>query len=164
MTEAFNPDSSEEESNQINYLIIRLTAIIIALLLIALIVGAILGRRAMRERRLKKIEGKSPAYRMWYLYTFFLERLRRMKIKKPEYLTPLEFAVGFRQTMQPFTRNTGGVDFVEITGLYMDACYGDGQVDPEDYERVKSYYRAFFKNAREYVGWPKWVLWKFWRI
>ncbi len=164
ISKAFDFDASEAESNQINYLIIRLATIIITILLILLIVGIILGRRAMRERRLKKIENASSAYRMWYLYTFFLERLRRMKIRKPAYLTPLEFALGFRKTMQPFTRNTGGVDFVEVTILYMDVCYGDKPLDSKDYERVKSYYRAFFKNAREYVGWPKWVLWKFWRI
>lgn len=161
---AFSQEARDEQNSEINYALIRAAVYLVGLLIVALIVGIILARRAMRERRLRKIEGQPASYRMWYLYSFFLTRFKRMKIRKPEHLTPYEYALGFRKPMQQFTKDTDGVDFVQVTTAYMNACYGDGSVSDEEYERVKKYYRAFFKNARRYVGWPKWVLWKFWRI
>lgn len=157
--------SHEDEDNEsISYLILNLVMPIVITLLVLLCVGIIVFWHYRRKMRLKRIDAYPPQYRVWYLYTFLLERLRRLKIVKPDHLTPLEFAIGFEQTLAPFTRDTGGVDFAGVTGVYMDACYGGGTVSLEDYERVVSYYRAFFKNARRHVGWPKWVLWKFWRI
>ena len=53
---------------------------------------------------------------------------------------------------------------MDVSQTYQDAAYGGEQPDVLALDDVKSYYKAFFKNARSYVGWPKWILWKFWRI
>jgi hypothetical protein len=129
----------------------------------ALIVGVILFWRLRRKLRLKRMAEKSYAYRMWYLYTFLVERYGRLKIRKPGYLTPFEFAVGAERVMLPFAEGTDGVDFVAVTAAYQDVCYGGREATAEDYGRLESYYNAFFRNARRHVGGFKW-LWKFWRI
>ena len=151
-------------AEDIQYLIIVWTLIITILLIVLLALSIILFQRYRRTLRLKRIEKRSNAYQVWYLYTFLLGRFRRLRIRKPAQLTPLEFAVGFSKAMLPFTRETGGVDFVEVSSLYQDVVFGDCQPTDEELARVKDYYRAFFKNARQYVGWPKWLLYKYWRI
>lgn len=163
-TMGYDIQDPDQDYEAISYLIVEVVGAILAVLLALLVLAAILLQRRRRVWRLKRIAKRTPEYRVWYLYTFLMGRFGRLKIRKPEHLTPLEFALSFQQPMAPFTRDTGGVDFVEITGLYVDVCYGGCKVDPADCERVEAYYRAFFKNARQHVGWPKWLLWKFWRI
>ena len=77
--------------------------------------------------------------------------------------TPLEFAMATRAQLEPFSRGTGGVDLLAVTLAYQRACYGVQESVDEDYLLVERYYRAFFKNARDYVGGPKWLL-TFWRV
>ena len=156
--------STDEGDQAAAWVILRITALIIALLIIAAIVAIILLQRYRRTWRLKRIADRTNAYQAWFLYTFLLGRLRRLGIRKAAHLTPLEFAVGYSKAMTPFTRDTGGVDFVEVSLVYQDAVFGGIQPDDERLDRVRAYYRAFFKNARIYVGWPKWIIWKFWRI
>ncbi len=156
--------STDEGDQAAAWVILRITALIIALLIIAAIVAIILLQRYRRTWRLKRIADRTNAYQAWFLYTFLLGRLKRLGIRKADHLTPLEFAVGYSKAMMPFTRDTGGVDFVEVSLVYQDAVFGGIQPDDERLDRVRAYYRAFFKNARIYVGWPKWIIWKFWRI
>ncbi len=154
-------DDGDETSR---WIILQITSLVLAILAILAVVAVILLQRYRRTWRLKRIASKSNAYQAWFLYTFLLGRLRRLRIRKPAQLTPLEFAVGFSRAMVPFTRDADGVDFVEVSSAYQDAVFGGLQPSDEELDRVKGYYRAFFKNARKYVGWPKWILWKFWRI
>lgn len=138
-------------------------AILAALVVLAVVVFVLLWRyrRTLRLRRMAK---RSNAYQTFYLYTFLLERFRRMKIRKPRQLTPLEFAVGFSKAMLPYTRDTGGVDFVEVSSLYQDVAFGAYEPTDEELDRVKAYYRAFYRNAFRATAWPKWIFWKFWWI
>ncbi len=160
----YDPNDPEQDYKNIAYLVLTWEFVILIVLAILAVLAAVLLQRYRRTLRLKRIASKSPAYQAWYLYTFLLGRLKRMKINKPDHLTPLEFAVGFSKPMLPFTRGTDGVDFVDVSSIYQDAAFGGVQPTVEDMGDLHAYYRAFFKNAREYVGWPKWVLWKFWRI
>ncbi len=160
----YSYDSSDESRQEVTYLILTITEILIALAVIALIVAAILFQRYRRKLRLKRMADLPLAQQTAQLYAFFMGRFARMKIRKPEALTPLEFALGFEEALEPFEKGTGGVTFAQITGLYMDATWGGLEVSQEDFDQVVAYYEQFFRNAREYVGWPKWILGKFWRI
>ena len=160
----FDPNDPNQDFQNIAYLIMRWELLIMGILVALLILAAVLIQRARRKLRLRRIEKESPGYQAWYLYTFLVERFRRLKLAKPAHLTPLEFAVGFSKPMLPFTRGTDGVDFVDVSGTYQDAVFGGEQPSEEELDDMKAYYRAFFKNARQYVGLPKWCLWKFWRV
>ncbi len=78
-------------------------------------------------------------------------------------MTPHEYAVSIEKNLRPFTEAADGISFTDVTTVYESACLGGYPVQSEDYEKVKSYYKSFFKSARRKVGNFKWV-WKFWRI
>lgn len=160
---AFSSNSEDEQYDSIAYHIPEFMKYLIPIIIVALIVAAILLRRYMRKLRLKRLEDKPYSYRVWFIYTFLLDRYRKLKIAKPKYLTPLEYAVGAERVMTPFKENTGGVDFIDVTQTYQDAYYGGKEITATEYDNVVKYYTAFFKNARIHVGNFKWIF-KFWRI
>lgn len=160
----YNPDDPEQDYENIAYQVLAWELMITALLVLLIVLAVVLLWRYRRTLRLKRIEKESPSYQAWYLYTFLLERFRRLKLAKPEHLTPLEFAVGFSKPMLPFTRGTNGTDFVDVSIAYQDAAMGGVPPTEAQLGQMKDYYKAFFKNARSYVGLPKWIVWKFWRI
>lgn len=160
---SFDMSSWIESFTSVNYkqlLIENLPWIVLA---IAAIVAVVLLWRRQRERRLAKIAAKPASWRVWYLYNWLMKRLRRLGVEKPPASTPLEFAMATRAQLMPFARGTDGIDFLVVTLAYQRACYGVQESADEDYLLVERYYRAFFKNARDYVGGWKW-LWMFWRI
>lgn len=160
----YDPDNDDGSTDALQWQTLQLELIIFCALLALLAVLVVSLMRYRRTWRLRRIAKRSNAYQAWYLYTFLLGRFRRLRLRKPDNLTPLEFAVGYERAMLPFTRHADGVDFVEVTSLYEDVAFGGYQPSDEELARLKKYYRAFFKNAREYTGWPKWALWRFWRI
>ncbi len=160
----FDSDSWTQSFDAINYEKLALGAFIVGLCLAALIVGAILLRRSMRERRLAKIADKPASYQVWWIYQFLCGRFKRLKVERPETLTPMEFALGSQRRLVQFAQDTGsGVDFVRVTDIYLRSCFGGQTPTDQELSDVKAYYRAFFKNARRYVGNVRWI-WKFWRI
>jgi hypothetical protein len=160
---AFDVRNWDPEYNPIGYLILQWSAIVLLVFIPLVLIVCLLLWRYRRTLRLKRLEKEPYPYRVWYLYGFLLERLGRLKMPKPDYLTPLEFALGARRAMLPFAQGTGDVDFVVVTNVYQRVCYGGCDVGKTDYDCLVTYYRAFFKNARRHVGGLKW-LWKFWRI
>ncbi|MGN0077422.1 MAG: hypothetical protein ACI36V_01400 [Coriobacteriales bacterium] len=134
----------------------------IALAILAVLALVLLWRR-QRQARLARMAEKPAEWRVWFLYHWLLERFHRLGISKPDNSTPLEFAMATRAQLEPFARGTGGVDFLAVTLAYQRACFGSADEPDEDCRLVEAYYRAFFKNARDYVGGAKWLL-KFWRM
>ena len=162
-TLSFDPDDWNQTFQAIGYQTIMLwvLATVLALALIVLLIMA--WQRWRRNRRLVKLRGQSQAYGIWYLYTFLTQRLERLGFVKPDTFTPLEFAMASRGAMAPFTRNTGGVDYLQLTLIYQRACYAPETLTDGDEADIVRYYRAFFDNARRFVGTRRW-LWKFWWI
>jgi hypothetical protein len=160
---AFDVRNWNQDYNPIGYHFPDWAKYVFPAVVAALIAAVILFWRYRRKLRLKRLEGKPYSYRVWYLYTFLIGRYGRLKMSKPAYLTPLEFAVGAHRVMLPFAEGTGGVDFVDVTDAYQNVCYGAQEATAEEYSRLERYYNVFFANARKHVGGFKW-LWKFWRI
>lgn len=160
----YDPNDSEQEYDNIAYLIIWYERFIIAALIVLALLAAVLIRYFMRSWRLKRIEKRSASYQVWYLYNFLLGRFKKLKLVKPAHLTPLEFAVGFSKPMLPFTRGSGDVDFVDVSRIYQDAVFGGIEPTEDQLNDVRRYYWSFYKNARDYVGIPKWIFWKYWRV
>lgn len=164
LASAFSMQEEPEDYTGISYNIIRITSLIVFVLIVAAIVAAVLLKRRSRERRLAKLEGLANEQKVVSLYGFFESRLARMGFKRGQALTAGEYAVASYRGMKAFSRDTGNVSFLNVTEVFYRARYGHLEVSDEDYGRVERFYRAFFKNARRYVGWPKWIAWKFWRI
>lgn len=160
----YDPDSPSQDRMEIYWLIVKLTAAVIAIFVLLALIAAVMIQRHRRSRRLKKMASLPRSAQAIALYNFLVERLRRLGIRKPAQLTPFEFALGTRTALEPFTRGANGSSFLDATVAYVDSAYGDQELEQDKYEKLIDFYKAFFKNAREYAGWPKWLLWKFWRI
>lgn len=157
-------ENNEDVPQEDWHLAAQIMGIILTVLAVLVVVTFVLLWRYRRTWRLRRMAKRSNAYQACYLYLFLLERFRRMKIRKPRQLTPLEFAVGFSKAMLPYTRDTGGVDFVEVSSLYQDVAFGAYEPTDGELDRVKRYYQAFYRNAFKATAWPKWVLCRFWRL
>ena len=158
-------DTTDTDSDTSAYhMALELMWIIYIVLAVAVVVAFLAFWRYRRTLRLKRIAKRSNAYQVYFLYMFLVERFRRIRIRKPEHLTPVEFARGASKVMRPYTRGTNGVDFAQITELYEKAVFGGYAPTDDEVERVRGYYRAFYKNAFKATMWPKWVFWRFWRL
>ncbi len=160
---SFDINDWNQQFAAINYEQLRLGAIIVVLIVAAIAVAAVLLQRARRERRLKKLASEPLEVRIWSIYDFLTGRFAKLGIKRPETLTLMEFAMARRAQMAPFARGTEGVDFLALTLIYQRACYDKGRVSEQDWLAVERFYRAFFKNARAYVGRRRWLR-DFWRM
>lgn len=158
-------DDPEDEEDLNKYMkALQYMWIIIACLVALLIFLIVMLWRYRRTWRLKHIAKRSKSYQVYYLYNFLIERFRRVRIVKPAHLTPFEFAAGFSKALLPYTRDTEGVTFLEVASVYQDAVYGG--IEPTDLqmERIRLYYRRFYRNAFKETPWPKWIFWRFWRL
>ena len=160
---SFGINDWNQQFTAVSYEQLRLGALIAALAVVALLVAAILIQRSRRERRLKKLADEALEARIWSIYDFLTGRFAKLGIKRPETLTLMEFAMSCRTQMAPFSRGTGGVDFLALTLIYQRACYDKGRVTEQDWLAIERFYRAFFKNARAFVGCRRWLR-EFWRI
>lgn len=159
---AFSSDNWNEQFSAIGYETVRLGALIAVAVVLAALVVAVLLQRSRRERRLRRIASLPPSRKVWELCRFLSKRFSRLGVTRPDTLTPLEFALAERTRLAPFARGTGGVDYLALTLICQRACYGTGASD-EDYAAVERFYRAFFKNARAFVGPRRWLI-TFWRM
>ena len=159
----YSQDNWNAAFSPVSYQTIALGALLGLLAVLLVLLVAVLIKILGRRRRLKKLASRPPSERVVELYDFFCSRFARLGIERSPALTPLEFAYASRKTLVPFTRDTGSVDFVRVTLLYQRGAYGTGDVSEEEYAQVERYYRAFFGNARRYVGMPKWLI-TFWRM
>ena len=160
---SFDINDWNQQFTAVSYEQLRLGALIAVLIAVALVVAAILIQRSRRERRLRKLAGDTLEVRIWSIYDFLIGRFAKLGIKRPETLTLMEFAMSCRAQMASFSRGAGGVDFLALTLIYQRACYDKGRVTEQDWLAVERFYRAFFKNARVFVGWRRWLR-EFWRI
>lgn len=160
----FNPNNDNEELDNMSYerFMWEFIAIIVGIILV--IAGIILLRRSRREARLKKLADKTNAERVIWIFNFLTGRLKRLGFTRPAHMTAGEYAVASYRGMKPFSRDTDGVSFLNVTETFYRAYYGGAPVTDVERAQVENYYRCFFKNAFRYVGWPKWAFWKFWRI
>ena len=159
---SFDLSDWNESFQAIAYDLANWTTFFIVLALIACIAGLIYARYAMREQRLKRIANKSASWQVIWLYNFLVKRFSRLGIQRAKQLTPLEFSLASAPRLEPFVNTKTCTDFFQVTLSYTRSVYGCGAT-PEDLERVRSFYRSFYKAVPHEVGKVKW-LWKFWRI
>lgn len=160
---SFDVTDWQEQFAAISYEQMRLGAIMAVLIVAALLAAAIIAQRSRRERRMKKLASEPIEVRIWTIYEFLTGRFAKLGIRRPETLTLMEFALARRAQMAPFARGADGVDFLALTLIYQRACYDKGRITEDDWQAVCRFYRAFFGNARRYVGRRRWLR-DFWRM
>lgn len=160
---SFDITDWQQQFTAISYEQLRFGAIVVLLAVAALIAAAVLLQRSRRERRLRKLAGEPLEVRIWSIYEFLTGRFAKLGIKRPETLTLMEFAMARRVQMAPFSRGTDGVDFLALTLIYQRACYDKGRLSEDDWQAICRFYRAFFGNARAFVGRRRWLR-DFWRM
>jgi hypothetical protein len=92
-----------------------------------------------------------------------LTSFARLGVKKPDSLTPMEFALASAHQLEPYADAATQTDFLQVTLGYLRAAYGNGAATDDDLARAKRYYRTFYKRVARQVGKLRW-LWKFWHL
>lgn len=159
----YDTSNWNQQYQSIGYNLTDWRNILFIIIVLAIIVTLVLLRRHQRKRRLQKIEDEPVSEQVVWIYDFLLSRFKRLGIKKPESLTPMEFALASASQLEPYADAKTQTDFLQVTLAYMRAGYGEEASTQEDLERVKQYYRTFYKRVAKQVGKVKWI-WKFWRI
>lgn len=159
----FNPDDWTEEFAPVSVEMAQLGFLVPLVVALLAVVAVLLARHSMRFVRLRRWQSLSPDERVVAAYGYLVGAFAKLGLAKPPQVTPLEFAFDQSRAMVPFTRGTGRTDFIEVTLIYQRAAYGAGAVTEEDWRQVERYYRAFFGNARAWVGPARWLKY-FWTI
>ncbi|MDO4183087.1 MAG: DUF4129 domain-containing protein [Coriobacteriia bacterium] len=160
---AFDPSDWNAAFAAINYQQLALSALAIAALIVLALAILVLIWDQRRKRRLQKWAQEPVQTRIYHMYDYFVDRFAKMGLRRPENMTLLEYALASRQNMAPFAQGTRGVDFLALTLAYQRACYAAGSATEADGTLFESFYQAFYKNARTYVGKRKW-LFLYWRM
>ena len=139
--------------------------LVILLAIAAAVAVAIATRRhrAARERLADDLMELPCANRVVKMYDVVADKLAVLGFEKPAGMTQLEWAMASRADLAPLAKGTGGVDLLTLTLVYQRVAFGTGNVTESDYQRMEVYYRKFFKNAKAYVGYPRWFV-LFWRL
>ena len=138
------------------------TAYIIAAVVIFIIALPFVIKFLLRRSRRKKIESMQPHDGMVYLYTFFLNKLKKVGLTKAPNLTLMEYVETNKSEFTAFDESQN-VKFPDLTNIYNSSIYGGYTPTDSDYDKFKNYYDGFFKSARNRVGNLKYAF-KFWTI
>lgn len=130
---------------------VRPLMISILLLIVLAIVAYFVGRRAWRKRRLEKLRAQGAAAEYEGLFLFLIERFKRLGITVPKGQTVLEFGHHADNAVGVFNHEAG-VAFSDLTADYSALVYGKRELDERSLKNIESYYLAFYKAAREYLG------------
>ncbi len=159
---SFDLSSWSEQFQTVAYDLTNWTTLFVVVVLVCIAVAAVGVRHSMRERRLKRIAEKPASWQVAWIYQFLMGRFRRLGIRRPDNLTPLEFSLAYAPRLEPFADAKTQTDFFQATLLYTRAAYGSGAT-ADDLSRMRGFYRSFYKAVPREVGRLKW-LWKFWRV
>lgn len=161
-TEEDNQERSDEQINantisyeKRDYTVFWVTALVLFVLLAPFAVKYFL--RARRKRRLYGLDASNQAA---FVYDFFLKRLNRLGVGKPDSQTILEYAEQQESVLENFTAEDG-TTFEEMTEIFSRHLYSKVPVTSEEAKKFLSMYGSFYKNARAFTG-PWRYLLKFW--
>ena len=121
------------------------------LLIVALIVGYFLWRRANRKKRLEKFAALGPDEEFKAVFLFLLEKLKRIGISVPNGQTMLEFGTSSENAVYRFDVESG-VSMKSLAACYSETAYGKKSVEEGDVKAVEAYYNAFWKACRKQLG------------
>lgn len=141
-------------------------ALIVAGIVVALILAAIAAKKGLRRRRYNRMTSGDSETAASNLYLFFLDRMEKMKVARPDAMGLAEFARDFAPTFKAFEGDAQSDEepaFTALTDVYMRTAYGKGTVSDDELRSFKDYYQSFYKNARRRIGGVRY-LFKFFKM
>lgn len=124
-------------------------------LVIILAASAVPMRMLLRKRWYQKVLTGSREQGVTLLYTYFLKRLGRLGLKRPQDMTLSEFAQDAREALTEFA--VYDADFMRLTGIYQKVIYGGQQVSEKEFELFQDFYTEFLKNLKREMGSMKYL-------
>ncbi len=138
----------------------KYTAYWVTALAVLLLAAPFVAKYVLRARRKRRLAGLDASNQAAFVYDFFLNRLQKLGIGKPESQTILEYAEQQEGVLETFTAEDG-TTFEEISEIYSHHLYSKVPVTREEAAKFLAMYRSFYKNARAFTG-PWRYLLKFW--
>lgn len=123
--------------------------------LIFLMAAAVPVRRILRRRWYQKVLTGSREQGVELLYAYFLKRLGRVGLKRPQDMTLSEFAEDAREALKDFA--VYDADFMRLTHIYQGVIYGGQRVSEKEFELFQDFYMVFLKNLRGKIGCMKYL-------
>ena len=136
---------------------------LLALLIVLVIVVPVVVKKLLRWRWHKNVLAKRPEEQVADFFLFFLSRLGRIGLGKPDSVTALAFARNSDASLRAFEEAAGGVTVAELSDVYTRCAYGAKDVDEQTAGRFEQFYRSFYKSCRKHVGFFRY-LYKFFRL
>lgn len=138
----------------------KYTAYIVSLLVLLALAAPFVIKYVLRARRKRRLQGLDASNQAAFVYDFFLHRLKKLGIGKTDSQTILEYAEQQAGPLENFTAEDG-TTFEEITELYNHHLYSKVPVSPENASKFLAMYDSFYKNAKTFCGFWKYIR-KFW--
>ena len=126
----------------------RIWAAVLALILLAsfAVTLKLLLRRKWYGNLLKKTDEEGAME----LYLYFLKKLKKAGLQKPEGLTLLEYAFEEREMFGKFAVYDSS--FLRLTQIYLKMLCGFQKISYNEYELFHDFYLEFHKNLRMEIG------------
>lgn len=129
--------------------------ILIVVILLLLILG-VPAKQLLRKKRYRKLVDMKMEDAAINFYLYFTKRLDKAGLKRPENLTPLEFAKEIQEKVQGFS--VYDANFLILTEIYLKIIYGYQKISEEEYDLFEDFYKEFHQNLRREMGTFKYCL------
>jgi hypothetical protein len=140
----------------INYLFSKSGWWILPLSIAFAIIFSIMFKLYRRKRWFDKQKLLVPDEQVKSMYSFYMKKLRKMKIKKPIEDTLFEFIETQADVLSRFS--TQSVKFSDLTGIYSGIIYGGEVATKEDAEAFNVFYDDFYYRIKDYLGGVKYAI------
>ena len=124
--------------------------------ILLLLVGSLLLRCGLLRRWQQRVEQLSNEDAAVNYFRFFLKRIRRAGIPWSGYCTLREYIQQNEFELSAFMTDT--VSFGELAAIYERCLLGGGRVSDEELELFRQYYREFYRNLRQELGFRRYWL------
>lgn len=124
-------------------------------IVIVLVAAVVPARILLRKRWYQKVLAASREQGVIQLYPYFLKRLGRIGLRRPQDMTLSEFAENAREALKGFA--VYDADFMRLTVIYQNVIYGGQRVSEKEFELFQDFYTEFPKNLKREMGSMKYL-------
>ncbi len=150
------PTSEQTALTAVRYDTPRLRYLWLLVLFPAAAAGLIAVRLFRRRRWHRQVQSLDPTSAAICYYRFFLKRLGRAGLKKPENTTLRAYALERAVQLEPFAAD--GCTFADLTSLYEQAFYGRHRVTDDELGCFERFYDSFYRALRRELGTARYCL------
>ncbi len=142
--------SPAEQAQPIYYLLNYYNIPWILVAVAAVIAAAFILRMLARKNWENRVIRMTPEQQILTYYPWFLTRLERTGMKRPQNHTLYEYAEDMDHTLSEFA--DGEADFSTLTDLYVKCFYGGTPADDGEAELFRRFYGKFHRALRKEIG------------